>query len=289
MMPEAIASIIAELLPLVRGFARGEYAIALGGAHAKGTADDESDVDLYLFANSVLPAEERTRMVVAFSSEVEGAYSWQDDAPFPDTGTDFHFRGRRIECWLRNAERVEQTIAECQQGIVKRGFVTWTTTGFYNHCCLSDVKAMVPVEDPSGIIARWKSQVAVYPGKLRETIINQHLAAAGFWPDNFHYMSAIKRGDVIYTSGIVQQVVHNLVQVLFALNETYFPGDKQLAQALDHLPRQPPRLGERITSLLLPSPPATPDVLRQQREALRSLLHDVRSMCATDRDSGGCA
>jgi len=288
MMPEAIASIVAELLPLVRGFARGEYAIALGGAHAKGTADDESDVDLYLFANSVLPTEERTRMVVAFSSEVEGAYSWQDDAPFPDTGTDFHFRGRRIECWLRNAERVEQTIAECQQGVVKRGFVTWTTTGFYNHCCLSDVKAMVPVEDPSGIIARWKSQVAVYPGKLRETIINQHLAAAGFWPDNFHYMSAIKRGDVIYTSGIVQQVVHNLIQVLFALNETYFSGDKQLAQALDHLPRQPPRLGERITSLLLPSPPATPDVLRQQREALRSLLHDVRSMCA-DRDSDGCA
>jgi hypothetical protein len=48
-------------------------------------------------------------------------------------------------------------------------------------------------------------------------------------------------------------------------------------------------LGERITSLLLSSPPATPDVLSQQREALRSLLHDVRSMCVTDRDSDGCA
>jgi len=279
MIPEAVVGTIAELLPLVRGFAQGEYGIALGGAHAKGNADGESDVDLYLFANTVLPAEERTRRVAAFSPEVEGAYSWQGDGASPDTGTDFRFRGYRIECWLRNAEHIERTIAECQQGVVKREFVTWTTTGFYNHCCLSDVKVMMPVEDPCGIIARWKSQVAVYPSKLRETIIRQHLGGAEFWPDNFHYLSAIERADVIYTSGIVQQVVHNLIQVLFALNESYFPGDKQLGQALDRLPKRPPRLTERIGALLLPASPVTPAVLRQQREELRALLQDVRSMC----------
>ena len=277
--PEVVEGIVAELLPLVRQFARGEYAIALGGAHAKGTADSESDLDLYLFANSVLPTDERTRMTVAFSPEVTGAYSWQDDLPFSDTGTDFYFRGMRVEVWLRNAERIERTIAECLDGVLKRDLVTWTTTGFYNHCALSDVKVMVPLEDPFGIIARWKSQVGGYPRKLRDAIIAQHLPAARFWPDNFHYKSAVERVDVIYATGIVQQVMHNLLQVLFALNESYFPGDKNLGVALDHLPRQPAEVRRKVESLLWPAAPATRETLRAQAEALRSLLEDVKSMC----------
>ena len=286
-IPEPVQRIISDLLPLVPKLARGDYAIALGGSYAKGTADDEADVDLYLFARAVLPNEERTRTASAFSPEIESVVSWGDDARFTNVGTDFRFRGRNVECWLRNVEHIERSIAECQRGVVRRELLTWTTTGFYNHCCLSDLTVMLPLDDPFDIIARWKSQVATYPPKLREAIVRQHLPAAGFWPDNFHYLSAIEREDVIYATGIVQQVVHNLVQVLFALNETYFPGDKQLEAALAHLPRQPTRLCERIRALLWPGAPATTRALREQRESLRSLLADVRNLAARTADSEG--
>ncbi len=280
MTSELVEGIVSELLPLVREFARGHYAIALGGSHAKGTADDDADVDLYLFAHTVLPNDERTRIASAFSSEIDSIRSWGDDAPFWNAGTDFRFRGHNVECWLRDIGHIERSIAECREGVVRREFVTWTTTGFYNHCCLSDLTVMVPLDDPFDIIARWKSQVATYPPRLRQAIVNQHLAAAEFWPENFHYLSAIERQDVIYATGIVQQVVHNLVQVLFALNEVCFPGDKRLDVAMAHLPRQPPKLCERIRALLWPGTPATTQVLRQQRESLRSLLGDVRDMAA---------
>ena len=280
MIPELVQRIVSDLLPLVREFSRGDYAIALGGSYAKGTADHEADVDLYLFAHAVLPKQERTRIASAFSSEMEGIVSWGDNRPFRDAGTDFRFHGHNVECWLRNIGHIEQRIAECREGVVRREFVTWTTTGFYSHCCLSDLTVMVPLDDPLDIIARWKSQVATYPPKLRQAIVNQHLAAAEFWPENFHYLSAIERQDVIYATGIVQQVVHNLVQVLFALNEVYFPGDKQLDVALAHLPRQPTKLCERIRTLLWPGTPATVQVLSEQRASLRSLLADVRDMAA---------
>jgi len=281
MVPEPIRQVVSDLLPLVRQFAPGgEYAIALGGSYAKGTADDDADVDLYLFAHSVLAGDERKRIASAFSSEIETVVSWGNEEPFRNAGTDFLFRGHNVECWLRDIGHIERSIAECREGVVKREFVTWTTTGFYNHCCLSDLTVMVPLDDPFDIIARWKSQVATYPPRLRQAIVNHHLAAAGFWPENFHYLSAIERQDVIYATGIVQQVVHNLVQVLFGLNEVYFPGDKRLDVAMAHLPRQPANLCERIHALLFPGTPATADVLRGQREALRSLLGDVRDMAA---------
>ena len=35
-----------DLVPLLRSFCTGDAGIALGGAHAKGAADPESDLDL---------------------------------------------------------------------------------------------------------------------------------------------------------------------------------------------------------------------------------------------------
>ena len=207
----------------------------MGGAHAKGVDDAESDIDLYVFGRQALSGEERTRLCEQPGCSVESVVSWGDTREFSQAGTDFRFRGRKIECWLRSIEYVSNIVAECKAGVVRHDFVTWTVMGFYNYCTLSDLNEMIPVDDPYGILARWKSEVSEYPWRLREAIIGGHMRAAKFWPDNFHYKSAIERRDVIYVTGIVQQVIANLIQVVFALNQAYFPGEKKLDVALSHL------------------------------------------------------
>ncbi len=278
MLDEKIMVIVDGLRPLLREFACGEYGLAVGGAHAKGMADEESDLDLYVFAGSVLSNSDRTRLTMEWSPEIRDVVAWGATAPFEQAGTDFYLRDLKIECWLRNITLIERAIGECVQGIVKREFVTWTTTGFYNHCCLSDLNNMIPVEDPQGLLKRWKDGIRNYPPKLRDTIIKRHLDAARFWPDNFHYHSAIERQDVIYTSGIVQQVVHNLIQVLFAANQVYFPGDKRLSEAISHLNHVPDCFSERIRQLFWPGVCAGVDVLRSQQRELQDLLREVENI-----------
>ena len=270
-----IPPIVNELLSLFRQLPIGEYGIALGGAHAKGVDDAESDVDVYVFAHEVLPNDERARLAASVADASPPMSIWGQTAPFDQAGTDFYVRGIKIECWLRNADHIAATIAECREGVVRRDLVTWTTTGFYNHCALSDVYHMAPVEDPAGLLAHWKADVAVYPPKLREAIIACHLPAAHFWPRNFHYASAVERADIIYTTGIIQQVIHNLIQVVFALNGAYFPGDKKLNAVLSHLPTQPEQFVPRIERLIFPA--AEPDraLLRRQREELICLVDEV--------------
>jgi hypothetical protein len=272
------------LLPLLRQYPRGAYGIALGGAHAKMTGDAHSDLDLYLFAGEVLPNEERTAAVGRFSDQVRDIVSWDTGAPFDQAGTDFTFGEVRVECWLRHSGRIETAIRECRQGVVRREWVTWTTTGFYNHCCLADLQAMVVLDDPAGLLDGWKEQVREYPPALRRSILSQHLAAARFWPDNFHYASAVERQDLVYCTGIVQQVVHNLIQVLFALNRTYFPGDKKLVDAVGRLPRRPGQLEARLTGLIFPGRRPDRDVLREQRQLLQTLLADVEALVAAAPD-----
>jgi hypothetical protein len=274
---------VSELLALLRQFCLGEYGIALGGAHAKGVADAESDVDLYLFAREVLPSQERELLCRQFSGGIESVTSWGDTSEFIQGGTDFYFQGQKIECWLRNTDYVSNIVAECKEGIVRHDLVTWTVMGFYNHCTLSDLHNMMPVDDPHSILAHWKSEVSEYPAKLRETIITTHLRAAKFWPDNFHYKSAVERYDFIYVMGIVQQVVHNLIQVVFALNRAYFPGDKKLDMAIEHLALKPDRFVERIKYLLFPGVQADLTFLRRQRQVLSELAREVETL-ATQAD-----
>jgi hypothetical protein len=235
---------------------------------------------LYVFTGNAHKNTERSRLATLFSPEITNLISWGPDDPFVQRGTDFYFRGRKVECWLRNREFIDRAISACREGIVTRELVTWTTTGFYNHCALSDIKVMLPVADQAGILARWQIEIAVYPPKLQAAIIGTHLAAARFWPHNFHYTSAVDRQDGIYTTGIVQQVVHNLIQVLFAVNQTYFPGDKKLASAIGHLARTPDHCVARICRLLLPEEPVSVTLLRNQQTELQQLLKDVEALAA---------
>ena len=274
------------LVPLLRQFVCGEYGIAVGGAHAKNMDDPESDLDLYVFAGAVLPDADRTRLTLQLAPDSRDVVSYGCAEPFEQAGTDFYLKNLKIECWLRNTASIERTIDECLEGVVKRDFVTWTTTGFYNHCCLSDLNSMIPVDDASGILARWKSRIRQYPPKLRDSIIKRHLGSARFWPNNFHYRSAIERKDVIYTTGIIQQVVHNLIQVLFAANEVYFAGDKKLSAAIAHLNNVPDHFPERVQQLLFPGVPVSVDALRSQQQELQNLLKAVETIVSKNQEAG---
>ncbi len=274
-----------ELMPRFRQFPQAEYGIAVGGAHAKGTADEESDLDIYVFSGAVLPGGQRKELTAAFSPRIERLTSWGDGTPFGGGGTDFEYDGLKVECWLRSSEHIDQTICECMDGVVKRDFVTWTPTGFYNHVALSDLNVMIPVDDPSGIIADWKCRLRKYPPKLREAIVRKHLGASYYWPSNFHYSSATVRQDLIYTTSIVQQTVHNLIQVLFAVNDVYFPGDKKLGTKLHHLNRTPDRFVERIEALIFPAETPSVELLKTQQEELQALVQETKELVQREMSS----
>ncbi|HZG44568.1 MAG TPA: DUF4037 domain-containing protein [Longimicrobium sp.] len=274
--------IVAGLLPMLRTWVAGDYGIAIGGSYAKGSGDSFSDVDIYLFANEVLPAARRAERVVAELGAESRPESWGADDPFVQGGTDFRHAGQRVECWLRSTREVNATLGACLGGEVRREYVVWTVMGFLSYTALADVHSMRIVDDPHGILARWKEAVARHPEALRRNVLGRFMPEAAFWPENFHYRTAVQRADVIYTSAIVQQVLQALVQVVFALNRAYFPGEKRLAHAMEMLPVQPPGFARRVQDLL--APPAV-DVagLETQRRELADLVAEMRALVSADR------
>jgi hypothetical protein len=271
-MPDGL---VRDLMPLLRRLCAGEYGIAVGGSRVKGIGDDQSDVDIYLFMAETFPADQRRAWTEAALGPAAQVVSWDRAAPFVEGGTDFSYGGHKVETWLRGVRAVEATLAACQAGQIRRDCIAWTVMGFYNYVVLSDIHGMQVVEDPYGILARWKAQIATYPRPLREAIVGRYLHEAQFWPENFHYLSAVERADIIYTAGIVQQVLYALIQVLFALNEVYFPGEKKLAVTLEKLKVKPPAFARRVQELMYPGQSPNVEHLRAQRTALSALVSEV--------------
>jgi hypothetical protein len=266
---------VRELVPLVRGFTAGPAAIALGGSHAKGSGDALSDLDVYLFADAVLPARLRDGRVTDALGAGAGVQSWGGDEPFVQGGTDFLYRGLRVECWLRRVDEVERTIEAALRGEIRREYSGWAVMGFYGHVALADVHTLRIVEDPLGTLARWKAAVAGYPEALRRALIGRFLAQASSWPGNPHYASAVERDDVIYASAIVQQVTEAVIQVVFALNRAYFPGEKMLGERLEALPIRPADLAARLRGLL-----TCAGGLRAQHRELGTLVAETARLAA---------
>jgi hypothetical protein len=145
---------------------------------------------------------------------------------------------------------------------------------------LADVHSLRPLDDPRGVLARWKAQVAEYPEPLRSAILRRFMGEAAFWPGNPHYRTAVERADVLYTSGIVQLVAHALVQVLFALNRVYFPGEKRVAESVRRLERAPRDFSARLETLIAPGVPPGVAALRAQRAGLAALVGEVGRLVA---------
>lgn len=99
------------------------------------------------------------------------------------------------------------------------------------------------------------------------------MGRANTWIDNFHYESAVRRADILFTAPIVLHTVMDMIQVIFALNRVYFTGDKKLEAALSKMECCPAALRSNLAFLL--STPRDPEQLDLQRQLLRQVRDEL--------------
>jgi len=271
-----------DLVPLLQPLLGGAYAVGVGGSRAKGSSDEHSDLDLYLFAEN-LAGEEKIRAALSGVAELGRVEIGGDPETLWGRNIDFRVNGGLVEVTVRSVAHIERIIADCSAGRLVAEPMVWTPGGFfYHHAALADIASLRPLADPHGLIARWQERLATYPPALRKAVIARHLPRASFWLENPHYRSAIARADSPYTQSIVMNTIHDLMQVLYAVNERYYAGDKRLLSQAAALPVRPADLVEQVAWLVLPGSAATPELLERQRLALADLVAATKRLAGED-------
>ena len=238
-LPEQKRMLLARLVEQLVGIP-GVSAVVLGGSYASGTHHDTSDMDVGLYYSEARPFSIADIRRIAESVSVSRAttvtefYGW---GAWVNGGAWIHTLQGKVDFLYRNMDQIQRTINEAQRGIFHHDYDQQPTHGFYSMIYLAETQICIPLHDPESLVAGFKSQVAVYPPKLKESVIADMLWAAEF--TLLHARGFAAQGDIYNTVGCLTRVTSNLTQALFALNERYFLRDKRALETVSSFPNLP--------------------------------------------------
>lgn len=271
-----------ELLEIITQHLRsvqGVQAIVLGGSHARGTARSNSDLDIGIYYSEqhvmVLDEIRNLAQMIALPEKpptVTGFYQW---GPWVNGGAWIQTHHGKVDFLYRNSDQVRRTISDAQSGIDHHDFHQQPTFGFTNLIYLAETKYCVPLLDEIDLLADLKNEVVAYPQKLKAKVIRDSLWSAEF--TLIHAADFAERGDVFNTVGCLTRTAFYLVQVLFALNEEYYFGDKGALPAIDQFPKGPEAFSAQIETILA-HPGRDADALLASTRTFDGLRHNVASV-----------
>jgi len=264
-METAEAGLLAQMTPILLALADdGRAAVSLGGSRAKKLADASSDYDFRVYADRFKgPELKRTDAWAAFES------AWRD----------WEARGFRIDgVWPREIASVDGKLAAWCAGKGEPVEYEWTIWGYH---LPTDIAHQQIVADPAGVLAGWKQLLATYPEPLREAVFERHLTILRYWRTDYHYRNKVERGDAIFLAGLTTRLLHSIMQVLFALNRTYFVGDGWNLRAAEGFELLPDDLAGRVGLIL--DPPSGEGRWASQYHDLMDLIDDVEGVVARGR------
>jgi predicted nucleotidyltransferase len=256
----------------------GIAAIVLGGSYASGEHHDASDMDIGLYYFEAAPfAIEDIRQIakdisVDGTPTVTGFYEW---GAWVNGGAWIQTPHGKVDFLYSSLDHVRKVIADAHDGISHHDYDQQPTHGFYSVIYLAETQVCIPLHDPESCISDLKSRVAVYPPKLKQTLVNGSLWSAEFtllYARNF-----AAQGDVYNTVGCMTRVVANLTQALFALNERYFMRDKKVLETIAGFASVPADYGCQIEQILA-NPGRSADALTRSVGELERVWRSVTAL-----------
>jgi hypothetical protein len=250
----------------------GVTAIVLGGSHARGSARADSDIDLALYYQVPFSVEQLTRIVSSIAIAAPIVTDFYEWGPWVNGGAWIQTAAGKVDLLYRSVDQVTKTIDEAHRGIYHHHYLQQPTFGFSSIVYLAETQYCRPLFDQTGILQQLKQRVATYPPALKTRVVESHLRTAEF--TLIHAKDFARRGDTFNTVGCLGRIAYFLTHVLFALNETYYFGDKGSIEALTSFPLQPPDTANRIAATLAVRSTETNSLI-QSVSSLETLFQDV--------------
>lgn len=243
----------------------GVEAIAIGGSSAANTADNSSDIDIYIFTTKEIPVSEREKLVKPISSkyEVGAEYFGAGDEYFVDTLN----KQFDIMYWDKN----------WFDSVVENVWLKHYPSNGYTTCFLYTLKNQQILFDKNGWLLSLKEKINTgYPKELKNNIIKRNLMLLKDKPFASYYEQiekAIKRNDIVSINHRIAAFLASYFDIIFAKNELLHPGEKRLVQfAKNNCKILPDNFEKNINDLLIQPNPNILNILDTIINNLKKIL-----------------
>jgi len=248
-------------------------AIALGGSRARGTAREDSDIDLGLYYDPDYPFS--IEELDAAAAELDDRHStglvtrFGDWGPAVNGGGWLIVDGQHVDFLYRDLARVREIIEQCVEGKPSGTYQLGHPLGFQNQIYLGETNCCRPLYDPDAALASLKAMLAEYPPRLRSALVEKHLFDARFEIDIAE--KPARRGDVMYVAGCLFRAAGFMTLVLYAINRRYYTNEKGAFTESIVFSQVPPGFHGRVASVLS-AIGSDPDALVKSVVSMRSVI-----------------
>ncbi|MGH7496011.1 MAG: DUF4037 domain-containing protein [bacterium] len=213
-------------------------AVALAGSQGAGTADQASDLDLYVYLSAGISIEARAAIATARAkyAEVDNQF-WEPGDEWIDRETGIH-----VDVMFRSIEWINEQLDR----VLRRheASVGYSTCFWYN------VVSSHVLYDREGWYQRLQENSRrPYPEQLRRAIVAKNHPILRRNASSYRYQleRAVARNDWVSINHRVAALLASYFDILFAVNRLPHPGEKRL---VDIVLKQCERIPEGMTQQL---------------------------------------
>lgn len=235
-------SVLAQSLADAYGLHSQVEAVALGGSLAAELADEQSDLDLYVYLTGPLSLETRSAIARSRGDRVEvGNDFWEPGDEWIERQDGLH-----VDVIYRHTDYAEEQLDR----VLRRH---QAAVG-YSTCIWHNLRTASILMDRNGWLHGVRQAAdAPYPDELVAAIVAKNhpilRASASSYRKQIH--SALARNDWVSVNHRVAALLASYFDILFSINRVLHPGEKRLLEHAGRLcPQRPPRMAEQVRSLL---------------------------------------
>ena len=278
-----------DVWPIVAELSKvdGMVAVVLGGSWASGRQRPDSDVDLGLYYRAARPLDiEGVRKIARRYNDtpdpvVTDLGIW---GQWVNGGAWLTIKGQRGDFLYRDLDFMTSTIDDCLAGTGRSRSDFWQQApyGFHPPIYCAEARCAIALWDPEGIVPALKEKVAVYPEAMKRRAVSGWLWGAGFTLANAK--QAPERGEAYLVAGYLTRAATELIQALYALNETYFMNDKYVYRDVAEFTIVPRDFMARVDALMAGD--NSPAHLRRRIDEAKALHAEMMALAGdlyTDR------
>ena len=259
---------------------KGIEAVVLGGSRARGNDSEKSDIDIgiYYSDGSQLDLESLNRVAMELddthrSNLITKLGEW---GVWINGGGWLCIDGLATDFLFRDLGKVSAVIDDCLNEKVTIDYQPGHPHGFANTIYLAETYYCKILWSTNNFLAGLKAKITPYPLPIKKGIINKFLWEADF-SNGIAYKGLLKN-DIVYTAGCIYRSISCLIQVIYALNETYIMNEKGSLVELNTFRIIPKNFKEKIESIFC-SLTADTENMKKLIDDLSSIFKEVENLC----------
>lgn len=253
-----------SLSPLIQSLntASNIEAVLCYGSYAEGTQDDKSDIDLLVICKQAIPSAElrekvykqnQGTQIILGKSHENWETSW---TPIND---EFVLNDKKIEIGYNRSKWAQDVVTQ----IIDEGKTTLEDFQFRPYTFLGLLENSICLFEKESFLTQLKQQIRPFPAKLKESIIAENLSV---FNESLVDLEDFSQRDIglLAFQFMLFRALDAAIQIIFAINEVYYPASKREEKHLMRLAMLPEGMHELIYDLL-------PVFYNRKNEIIKSL------------------